>query len=283
MLTLLHISDLHFGPHYRPQVGEDLLRATAEVRPDIIVASGDFTQRAKRRQYADAREFLGRLPAVPTIVVPGNHDVPLYRVHERLFTPYALYRQFIRDERDWTLRYERAVIVALNTTSPLARITNGRIRRRQLEYCRQAFQDVPSSAARIVVVHHAFARPPDYEGGERFLGARKALSLLGELGVELVLAGHHHRAYVSTSRDVGPMPDGQPNILLVQAGTATSARGRAREHGQNSFNVVRIDDDWIHVEPWLRPDRAGAFAPASSHRFPRAARRLLNSRPDRAR
>src|SRR5688572_20067879 len=115
MLTILHISDLHFGPPYRPDVGEALLRSVTAIGPDIIVASGDFTQRARREQFAAAREFLGRLPPLPTVVVPGNHDVPLYRFHERVFTPLDLYREHVRDELDWTLRHPEAVIVALNT------------------------------------------------------------------------------------------------------------------------------------------------------------------------
>ena len=127
MLTILHISDLHFGPPYVPHVGETVLRAAQELEPDIIVASGDFTQRAKREQYADARAFLDRLPDVPTVVTPGNHDVPLYRVLERVFRPYDLYREFITESLDAVVRHEQTVIVSLNSTSPLRAITNGRI------------------------------------------------------------------------------------------------------------------------------------------------------------
>ncbi len=89
MLTILHISDLHFGPPYRQDIGESLLKIAPGLEADIIVASGDFTQRAKPEQFAAAREFLDRLPKLPTIVVPGNHDIPLYRVNERLLSPYC--------------------------------------------------------------------------------------------------------------------------------------------------------------------------------------------------
>ena len=127
MLTLLQISDLHFGPMFLPEVGEALLRAAAEIQPDVVVASGDFTQRAKPAQFADARAFLDRLPAVPRIVVPGNHDIPLYRVHERLLSPYGLYRKHISAELDTVLARDDATIVALNTTAPWLRVTDGRI------------------------------------------------------------------------------------------------------------------------------------------------------------
>jgi 3',5'-cyclic AMP phosphodiesterase CpdA len=83
-LTILHISDLHFGPFYVPAAGDALLRAVEGMQADVIVASGDFTQRAKPEQFAAARDFLAALPRVPLVVVPGNHDVPLYRVIERV-------------------------------------------------------------------------------------------------------------------------------------------------------------------------------------------------------
>src|SRR5690606_1855849 len=88
VLTIVHASDIHFGPPYVPAAGEAFLRSVEELDPDVIVLSGDFTQRAKREQYADARAFINRLPPKPVIVTPGNHDIPLYRVFERIFAPY---------------------------------------------------------------------------------------------------------------------------------------------------------------------------------------------------
>ena len=132
MLTILHISDLHFGPSYIPAVGEALMRAAHRLRPTIIITSGDFTQRAKREQFQAARQFLDRLPAATQVSVPGNHDVPLYRVLERLVRPHALYREYVSDTLDAVVRRPDAIIVALNSTAPRRAISNGRIRRRQL-------------------------------------------------------------------------------------------------------------------------------------------------------
>jgi 3',5'-cyclic AMP phosphodiesterase CpdA len=274
MLTLLHISDLHFGPHYLPAIGQSVLQAAHALRPDIVVVSGDFTQRAKRAQYADARAFLDALPVVPRIVVPGNHDVPLYRVFERLFRPYELYRQYIGSESDSVLRHSGAVIVALNTTSPLGAITEGTVRRGQLEFCRREFGepthgDSDTDAIKIVVAHHHFAPPPDYEGGASMRGGRRALDLFTRLRVDLVLGGHLHRAYVGNSLDVYPGLGREHGVVIVQAGTATSRRGRTREREKNSFNVVRIDEGRIHVTQQMYfADREG-FETVAEHVFPR--------------
>src|SRR5690606_2035475 len=108
-MEILHISDLHFGPPYVPRVGDALLRAADRLRPEIIVASGDFTQRAKREQFEQAREFLAQLPAVPLVTVPGNHDVPLYRLLERMRSPHDLYREYISPDLNQVHRFEEAV------------------------------------------------------------------------------------------------------------------------------------------------------------------------------
>ena len=99
MLTLLHISDLHFGPLYVPTVGEALIEAAHRLRPAVIVASGDFTQRAKPEEFLAARQYLDRLPPATQVLVPGNHDVPLYRLFDRLVAPYALYSRASHRER----------------------------------------------------------------------------------------------------------------------------------------------------------------------------------------
>lgn len=276
MLTILHISDFHFGPPYVERVGEALIAAAHEIESDIIVASGDFTQRARREQFADARGFLDRLPQVPTVVIPGNHDVPLYRVHERIFSPYSLYRQYIAEELESVIRVERAVIVALNTTSPLRAITNGRIKVEQIEMCREAFAGVEPGIARIVVAHHHFAPAPDYEGGQVMPGAKWALDHFAALGVDMIMGGHLHRAYIGNSLDVYPGAHRERGIVIVQAGTATSRRGRAREREKNSFNLVRIGEDFVRVTHHMYFDDVDGFYPISRHIFPRFGTRYLS-------
>jgi len=275
VLTILHISDLHFGPHYLPHVGEAMLEAAEALEPDVIVASGDFTQRAKEHQFAEARRFLDRLPPVPRVVVPGNHDVPLYRVFERIFSPLDLYRKYISEDLDTVLRRDDAVIVGLNSTSPYRSITNGRIDSAQLDFCEAALRDAPPGAARIVVAHHHFAPAPDYEGGQVMPKAKRAIDRFTALDVDLILGGHLHRAYIGNSLDVYPGREREHGIIIVQCGTTTSRRGRAREREKNSFNLIRIGEDVIRVTHYMYFEDAGGFAPFSRHVFPRPGRRYF--------
>ncbi|MFW5951208.1 MAG: metallophosphoesterase family protein [Gemmatimonadota bacterium] len=270
MITILHISDLHFGPPYVAEAGEALIRAAWQLEPDIVVASGDFTQRAKEEQFADARVFLDRLPDAPTVVVPGNHDVPLYRLRERIFSPYALYRTYIADELDHVLETPDAVIAALNSTSPLRHITNGRIDSEQLEFCRRAFAVADASKVRVVVAHHHFAPAPDYEGGEVMPHAKRAVDAFTAQRVDLILGGHLHRAYIGNSLDLYPGTDRDHGIIIVQSGTSTSRRGRVREREKNSFNVIRVTGEVIRITHYMFFDDTAGFAPVSRHIFPRS-------------
>jgi 3',5'-cyclic AMP phosphodiesterase CpdA len=277
MLTLLHISDLHFGPVYLPAVGEAVLRSAAELQADIVVASGDFTQRAKAPQFAAARAFLDRLPPTPRVVVPGNHDVPLYRVWERVLAPYANYRKYISNELDSVMARDDAVIVALNTTAPWSKIINGRIQRRQLDFCTSAFRDAPPGAARIVVAHHHFAPAPDYDDEHDVMRrARQALDRFTELEVDLILGGHLHRGYIGNSLDVYPSKDRAGGMIIVQSGTTTSRRGRAREREKNSFNFIKIGPDAIRITHYMYFAEVGGFAPISRHVFPRRGQAFLD-------
>lgn len=276
MLKLLHISDLHFGPPYREKVGEAVVRIAPTLGLDVIVASGDFTQRAKDAQFAAARAFLDRLPDLPTIVVPGNHDVPLYRVHERLLNPLGLYRKHISKEVNQVWRTDEAIFVGLDSTAPHTAISNGRIGKRQLEICAKAFENADENLVRVVVAHHPFAFPPDKERDRMMLSARRAMKRFVESGVELVLGGHLHRAYASDSFDLFPDLRGHARTIVVQCGTTTSRRGRGRETSRNTLNTIQICPDRFEVTHYMYFDDTDGFEPISRHRFPRRSKRSVN-------
>ena len=279
MVTILHASDIHFGEPYNPVVGEAFQAMAGTVGADLIVVSGDFTQRAKVHEYEAARRWLDALPELPLVVTPGNHDVPVYRVLERLFQPYRNYRTWIADQLDSVTRIPGATVVSLNSTAPLRAIVNGRIDRAQLAYAARVFQESDPDSARIVVAHHHFAPAPDYEGDTAMAGAREVLDALNQMEVELVLGGHLHRAYIGNSLDVYPGQDREHGIVIVQSGTTTSRRGRAREQARNSFNVVRIAEDHLEITHFMYFEDIGRFAPFSMHAFPRRGGRYFPRDP----
>ncbi len=275
--TILHVSDLHFGPYYLPPVGEAMLALAGNLSPDYIVASGDFTQRAKLSEFEAARDFLDSLPNVPTVVTPGNHDVPLYRLWERITNPYANYREAINEELDTVTQGDRVSIVALDSTAPLRAITNGRIDPTQLDFAERSFAAAKPGALRVVVAHHHFAPAPDYERTEIMPGAKRSLDRFERMDVDLVLGGHLHRAYIGNSLDIYPGPDRKHGIIIAQSGTTTSRRGRAREHEKNSFNLITVSETDIRLTHWMFFSDLGTFAPVSEHLFPRRPLGHFNS------
>lgn len=281
VITIVHGSDLHFGKPHHAEMAAAFLEHCHELSPDVIVLSGDFTQRAKVHEYEAASRYLEQLPEVPTVVTPGNHDVPLYRVWERLFAPYRNYRAWIREELDTVTRIPGLTIVALNSSDPHRSIVNGRIHEWQIEFAREAFERSPAGDVRAVVAHHHLAPAPDYEGDRPLPRARHILDALERMGVEMVLGGHLHRAYIGNSLDVYPGLDREHGVVIIQSGTTTSRRGRAREREKNSFNVVRIEPGRLEVTHHMYFEDAEGFVPLSQHAFPRLPNRWLDgSRTD---
>lgn len=249
-----------------------MLAQVALLSPDIIVISGDFTHRAKPAEFEAAREFLHRLPPLPRIIVPGNHDVPLYRIWERLLHPHALYRNYLADTLDTSLYADDAVFVGLDSTAPYRAIKNGRLSRKQLAFCEHVFAAVPEDKLRVVVMHHHLVPAPTFRRTRPMPGAKRTLEAFTRMRVDIVLAGHLHRAYVGHSLDVYAGENRDHGIIIVQCGTTTSCRGRGLEREKNSFNLITLSDSNILVVHYHYHERIAVFEPVSRHEFGRTPR-----------
>lgn len=263
---ILHVSDLHFGPPLVGQVADALISCAAGLDVDVVVVSGDLTQRARREQFVAARDFIERLPDVPRLIIPGNHDVPLYNIARRMSDPHGTYRETIQGELNPVLQLPHAVIVGLDSTAPRSAISNGRIHAWQLDHCAQAFAVAQPKAIRIVVAHHHFAPAPDYLHDSTMPKAKRAIMRFVELDVALILGGHLHRSYIGNSLDFYPGTHRERGIVIAQCGTSTSRRGRGREQQKNTFNLIMVDDRAIKITHFLYFSERG-FVPTSSHEF----------------
>ncbi len=277
-VTILQISDLHFGPPYVHDVGEALIHIAPTLNADAVIVSGDLTQRAKREQFIAARDFLARLPDVPRMVIPGNHDVPLYRVKERVMNPHGLYREIISDELNPVLEIEGAIFVGFDSTAPHSAISNGRIHQWQLDAAQQVLTNAPLDVARIVVAHHHFAPAPDYLRDSTMPKAKRAMMKFIDLDVEMILGGHLHRAYIGNSLDIYPGRHRERGIIICQCGTTTSRRGRGREREKNSFNLIEIRRSSITITHFMYFDADAGFAANSRHTFRRGPSDLRDVR-----
>lgn len=263
MRVVVHLSDLHFG-RIDAALIDPLHAAIAALQPCLIAVSGDLTQRARRRQFRHARAFLDALPA-PRIVVPGNHDVPLYDVARRFLRPLARYRRYIDAETEPFFADGEIAVAGLNTARSLA-LQGGRLNRRQLERMRARLAGVDGETVRIVVMHHPLATPAGFEHRKRVGRAPLAVEALAAAGVDVCLAGHLHVEHVG--RVAEHYEAAGRDVLLVQAGTATSTRGRGEA---NSFNALRVERGALQIERHAWQPHERRFRRTRSQRFRRAA------------
>jgi 3',5'-cyclic AMP phosphodiesterase CpdA len=262
MARLVHLSDLHFGAHDPRLVGA-VETSADELKPDLIVVSGDFTQRARTEEFKEACRFLQRLrdKGHEVLGVPGNHDVPLYHVLRRFFSPLTRYRRFIDDSLCPFIELPGVAVLGINTARSLT-FKEGRISHEQVEFIREAFARADPRAVRVLVTHHPLFAIPVGETVERAIGRQElALDAIEHAGVDLLLAGHAHHASSHHASDLVTRAGG---ALVIQAGTATSTRVREQEQ---SFNVIDIDDGCITLtlECWSGSE----FRPADAQKFER--------------
>jgi 3',5'-cyclic AMP phosphodiesterase CpdA len=259
MRTLVHISDLHFG-RLDPRTVPALREAIVASRPNILVVSGDLTQRARNAQFASARRFLDSLP-VPRVVVPGNHDVPLYNLMARWLWPLAAYRRHIEDDVEPFYADGEIAILGVNTARSFT-FKNGRINRNQVLRGCARLDACGSGVTRIVVTHHPFDLPGTDDKDEVVGRAPMAIQGFARCRVDMILSGHLHFSHAAPT----PVHYGNTGYtaLLVQAGTATSSR---RREELNSFNLIHIDRPLATVERRSWHDQRRDFTVINTDRF----------------
>jgi len=251
MRTIAHISDVHFGTITDPGVVDGLISDINSRKPTLVVCSGDLTQRGRTWQYCAAADFLKRFTA-PVLVVPGNHDIPLFDVIRRFFFPLNRYRKHITHDLRPVHQDEELLVVGVNTARSFTFDIkgfwkDGRISEEQLLDIRLRTCDQPASTLKVVVTHHPFIPPR----GERVHGivhqARRALDTLEACGVDVLLAGHLHMGY---SGDVRTHHEAtKRSILSIQAGTATSSRRRGEPNAYN-WLALELHHVTIEVRAW---------------------------------
>lgn len=241
-MKIIHLSDLHFGTE-TPEIVTELIRAMTKAKPDLIIISGDFTQRATTTEFKNAQDFINKLPA-PVFCVPGNHDIPPYKLWDRFIHPYKRYKQYIDDNLCPEFQNDHIVIAGLNSARrivPHWNWANGAISQAQLQHLQSIYNkhDPLNTKRRVCVFHHPIHKALNQNMKTVVFGAQQALNALNDMKVDLVLTGHVHHASVTTIGDI------DHRTLYLSASTALSSRLRKQ---QNGFNIIQLNDDKIDIE-----------------------------------
>jgi 3',5'-cyclic AMP phosphodiesterase CpdA len=269
MTVLLQVSDPHFGTERAPAVAA--LEALAhEQRPDVLLLSGDITQRATPAQFAAARAFVDRLQISVVLAIPGNHDVPLFNLAARLLWPYARYARAFGRDLEPAFEADDVLVLAVDTTRRWRHV-DGEVSTAQIERVARRCERASTRQHRIVMVHQpvAVTRPSDEK--DLLHGHQAAVRRWSAAGADVVMGGHIHLPYVLPLHErVSGLP--KP-IWAVQAGTAVSQRVRA--DAGNSVNILRIGAGpqgadaagCLHVERWDHAPDTLRFERVAVHRL----------------
>ena len=264
MRTLVHLSDLHFGRIDQALIAP-LIQSIEAIAPDVVVVSGDLTQRARSGEFKAARQFLDALPK-PQIVVPGNHDIPLHNVFNRFVRPLDKYRRYIATDLEPTWVDAEIAVLGVNTARS-ATFKDGRINAEQIDRLEGRLRSADGNVIKVVVTHHPFDLPAHYASSDLVGRASIAMRAFAEHGIDLLLAGHLHASHAGGTAVRHRIAD--YSALAVQAGTATSTRGRGEV---NSFNVIRVDAPRITVGRFAWAEHTATFDSMDSQVFERTAK-----------
>jgi 3',5'-cyclic AMP phosphodiesterase CpdA len=258
MKRIVHISDVHFGRDI-PKVVAGLIRDVREAEPDLVILSGDFTQRAHASQYLRAKKMIDALPT-PRIVIPGNHDIPLYNLFARFASPKQNYKRFISRKTQMSFESDEVCVVALDSSRGYS-ISNGTLNDKQIE---KAVKQLESWGDRlkIVVTHHPYSAPEKFRKAMLINRAEISLEAFSKAGADVFLAGHLHLSYTGTTKDRYPEID--RCMLVLSCGTSTSNRGRGEP---NNYNVLECEPGRIRLLRKWWDDKLGVFVVASEQVF----------------
>lgn len=266
MSCLLQISDPHFGT-VQPAVMRALAQLAKAQRPDVLVLSGDITQRARASQFAQARAFCDSLAIAQWLVIPGNHDIPLFNLYQRLITPYARFRQAFGPVLEPVLSTPWLLAIGVKTTRRW-RHKNGEVSAAQVDRVVAELQRSAPGQLRIVVVHQPVHVMHAKDQHDRLRGWEPAVQAWSRAGADMVMGGHIH---LPSLCDLSARLDGlERRLWCVQAGTALSSRVRAGI--PNSVNLLHCQDAGeppsCRLERWDFQAASGRFECAGSSDLP---------------
>lgn len=242
-LKIAHLSDPHFGT-ILPGVREGLLATLRELKPDLVLFTGDITQRARRAQFLEARAFLEALKPVPAIAVPGNHDIPLFNIFGRLLDPYHGFQKLFVNQLEKDFRYGDVEVIGLNSTSKWRHVQGDF----NLERVEKRL-GLSTAKVQIAAFHHPVdcAKPGDVKN--LLKGRDATMALFERHKIDLVIGGHIHDPFITLSS--ARYPKLQRTMIIGVAGTCLSSR--TRSDSPNSFHWIEVDSS--AEEPQMKISR----------------------------
>lgn len=240
MVRIAHISDLHFGAADE-QALQSLQEALAELSPTATVLTGDVTQAGRRREFISAADYLAGIDT-PLMVLPGNHDVPVYSLHMRFAAPWRRFRQILNADTDSVMNLPDALIIGLNSArrAGVSRDWSlGRLSVSQIASAEARLREATDGTLRIVALHHPIEAGEGRAGRAVVARSETALRTFLHAGADVILTGHAHISNASIRKN------NHDSMVIIAAGTASSTRQRGEAP---SFNMLTGNRKRLLVE-----------------------------------
>jgi 3',5'-cyclic AMP phosphodiesterase CpdA len=232
MSTIVHLSDPHFGTEI-PRVEQAVRRVVSSLSPELVVLSGDITQRARKSQFVAAQRFVAALDVPRVVVIAGNHDIPLFNLWARAFSPYRNFRRAFGEELSPSYESDDLLVVCTKTTRR-RRHKHGELSRRQIDAVGERLARARPQQLRVVVTHQPLSVTRETDVRNLVRGNEAAIHAWAKAGLDVALGGHIHLPYIQPLMAKYGL---ERPVWAVQAGTALSHR--IREGIPNSLNVIR--------------------------------------------
>jgi 3',5'-cyclic AMP phosphodiesterase CpdA len=258
-MKIVHLSDLHFGTRMSQEKLRSLKSDVIFEAPELLVVTGDITDRGHVSQFRLAKDFLASLQ-IPFMSVPGNREISAFAVWEWMFPRLAMgrYRRFFGQEDRIMYRSEenRTVFFGLNSVHAFPSWP-GTIRRESRHWLKaQAarFADY----AKVVFLHHP-ALPVIRSSSfwaHTLSDAGELLNICTQTGINLILQGHKHRSSVMEVR----FPQRNAQVVVSSCGAPLMSRWDA------AYHIIHVDRESIVVRP--REFQDGKFTETGVYTIP---------------
>lgn len=271
MTKIMHIADLHFG-----REDERLVKALAEIeeelRPDVVVASGDLTTFGRRREFAAARELFDDFRA-PVVASPGNHDVPYANMFSRLVSPWRRFRRRMGQTIQGSYADHEVAIESFETSRGAQWQLDWSLGKARPDQAREIAERLernsPKGQLRVVVCHHPLVAPGGMTGRAKTRFGEEAADIFIKGGADLVLTGHMHQVFALSERH------GDHVCWFVSASTAFSIRTRDEPAG---FNMLTVEQDHFVMEVYVATSDGG-FMKSETRRLTRKEAEIIPEHP----
>lgn len=258
MVRIVQFTDVHFGLEHAAAcaAARDFVE---EVAPDLVLVTGDITQRGRWPEFQAAKVWLESMPA-PWLCCPGNHDTAYYSVFWRIVGPWRRFDATIGPQWREGFRVPGLSLEAINTARGIQLRRNwskGKIDLRHARDAADKLSTAPAGDLRVVALHHPLMEVIGEPITAEVREGAAAVSIFAEAGVDLVLSGHLHVPFAT------PLPCGDKRTYTV-GGSTLSLRERGAPIG---FNSIVADAETVTIDAMGWKD--GAFASTRTWRLPR--------------